>query len=361
MSLYTTPVLNINLKKLIKNFELLKKLSAPATAAAVIKDDAYGLGAVEVAKALYTAGCRHFFVAHGSEGALVRPVAPEAEIFVLQGIGEDSLDFFKKAHLIPVICSPVMLAFWRQNQIKDIKPAIQVETGLNRLGFTIEDLEQLSPEELNSFSYVLSHLSSADEPAHFMNERQLTNFQIIKERFFKNTPATLSASDGVFLNKEFHFNLTRLGAAMYGINTAPYRENQMLNIIELKAPVLQVKPLNKGEFVGYSATYRAPVEMKIAIVSIGYGDGLPRSLSNRGKVVFYQDNQPVFCPILGRVSMDNVICDVTNLKDIKAGDFAYLINDDQTLDDLARDAGTIAYELISNIGKNKRFIKSYVR
>lgn len=359
MSLYTTPVFNISLKKLITNFELLKKLSAPAFAAGVVKDDAYGLGAVEITKALYNAGCRHFFVAHGSEGAIIRPVAPDAEIFALQGVGEDSLAYFQSAQLIPVICSLDMLRFWQQHKIANIHPAIQVETGLNRLGFRIEDLEQLTSQELADFSYVLSHLSCADEQAHFMNARQLDNFHYIKERFFKNTPATLSASDGVFLSDDFHFNLTRLGAALYGINTAPYRENEMSNILELKAPVLQVKHLPKGEFVGYSATFRAPENMKIAIVSIGYGDGLPRSLSNRGKVIFYENGKTHFCPILGRVSMDNIICDVSMLKTVKTGDFGYLINDDYTIDDIARDAGTIAYELISNIGKNPRFIKNY--
>lgn len=359
MSIYTTPVFNINLKKLIENYKILQKLSHPAIPAGVVKDDAYGLGAIEVTKALYQAGCNHFFVAHGSEGAKIRPVALDAQIFVLQGIGEDSYTYFKEANLIPVICSPDMLAFWHKNKIEGINPAIQVETGLNRLGFTIADLEKLSEAELNEFSYVLSHLSCADEQAHFMNARQLNNFRIIKERFFKNTPATLSASDGVFLGTDFHFDLTRLGAALYGINTAPYRENEMHNILELKAPVLQVKDLKKGEFVGYSATFRAPQDMKIAIVSAGYGDGLPRSLSNRGKVIFYENNEAHFCPILGRVSMDNIICDVSSLKDLHTGTWGYLINDDYTIDDIARDAGTIAYELIPNIGKNPRFIKNY--
>ena len=359
MSIYTTPVLNINLKKLIENFNLLKQLSYPAIAAGVVKDDAYGLGAYEITKALYQAGCRHYFVAHAGEGVIVRQAAPEATIFMLQGVGEDSLLACQDANLTPVICSPDMLAFWKEHKIKGIRPAIQVETGLNRLGFRIEDLEKLSSEDIAEFSYVLSHLSCADEQAHFMNERQLKNFRQIKERFFPNTPATLSASDGVFLGENFRFDLTRLGAALYGINTAPYRENEMKNIIELKAPVLQVKPLQKGEFVGYSATFRAPCDMKIAIVSIGYGDGVPRSLSNRGKVIFYENNTACFCPILGRVSMDNIICDVSALKQVKTGDWGYLINDDYTVDDVARDAGTIAYELISNLGKNPRFIKSY--
>lgn len=360
MSIYTTPVLNINLKNLLKNYTLLKKLSTPAIAAAVVKDDAYGLGAVEVVKALYAEGCQHYFVAHAKEGAIIRPHAPTAKIFVLQGVGKDSLEYTKTAHLTPVICSPEMLAFWKENGDKTISPAIQIETGLNRLGFTKAELEQLSQEELNSFSYVLSHLSCADEAAHFMNAHQLTNFHELKTRFFPNTPATLSASDGAFLGKDFFFDMTRMGAAMYGINTAPYRQNEMLNILEVKAPVLQVKDLPKGEFVGYSATYRAPQDMKIAIVSIGYGDGLPRSLSNRGYIIFYESGKPQFCPILGRISMDNIICDVTNLNTVKAGDFAYLINDDYTIDDVARDAGTIAYELISNLGKNPRFIKSYI-
>lgn len=361
MPIYTTPVLNINLKKMVENYNLLKKLSAPAIAAAVVKDDAYGLGAVEAAKALYATGCRHYFVAHASEGGIIRSVVGESEIFVLQGVGEDSLAAVKQARLIPVICSPEMLSFWQANGDPAVRPVIQIETGLNRLGFTESELEALTPEELGGFSYVLSHLSCADEAAHFMNTHQLQNFRHLKQRFFADTPATLSASDGVFLGSEFHFDMTRLGAAMYGINTAPYRQNEMQNILELKAPVLQVKPLAKGEFVGYSATFRAPKDMKIAIVSIGYGDGLPRSLSSRGNVVFYEEGKPHFCPILGRVSMDNIICDVSTLQSVNVGDFGYLINDDYTVDDVARDAGGIAYELISNLGKNPRFIKRYIR
>ncbi len=363
MALYTTPVLNINLKKLAANYTLLQQLSAPATAAAVVKNDAYGLGIATVAETLYAVGCRHFFVAHGSEGAQIRPYTPQAEIYVLQGIGDDSLRYFRTARLIPVICSLEMFAFWQQHRLSGIRPVIQVETGLNRLGFTISDLEHLSSADKAEFSYVLSHLSCADEQAHFMNARQLSRFRDIKQRFFPNTPASLSASDGVFLGNDFHFDLTRLGAAIYGINTAPYRENQMQNIIELKAPVLQIKSLPKGEFVGYSATFRAPDNMQIAVISAGYGDGIPRSLSNCGKVIFYLNGKPCFCSIIGRISMDNIICDITTLppESLHAGDFGWLINDDYTIDDIARDAGTIAYELISNLGKNQRFIKQYIR
>ena len=361
MAIYTTPILNINLKKLTKNYEILKNLSSPAIPSAVVKDNAYGMGAIEVVQALYKEGCRNFFVAHAKEGSQIRPYLPNASIFVLQGIGEDSLSYFQTSNLIPVISSPEMLRYWQQNKINGISPVIQVETGLNRLGFQTEDLEHLTKDELNSFSYVLSHLSCGNEQAHFMNLHQLNNFHSIKERFFPNTPATLSASDGVFLGQDYVFDMTRLGAGMYGINTAPYRLNEMHNIIELKAPVLQVKNIDKGEFVGYSATYRTTQKTKIAIISIGYGDGIPRSLSNVGKVLFYENQKPIHCPIIGRISMDNIICDVSLVNDIKVGDFGYMINDDYTVDDIALSSNTIAYEIISNLGKNPRIIKNYIR
>lgn len=362
MSIYTTPVLNINLKKIVNNYLTLKKLADGAICAAVVKNDAYGLGAREVAKVLYLEGCRDFFVAHAKEGIEIRDELEDVNIYVLQGIGEDSLSDFIKGKLIPVIAGKEMFRFWKNNRIEGIKPVIQVETGLNRLGFMVEDIEKLSVEEKEEFGLVLSHLSCADEKAHFMNLRQWDEFMLIKEKFFEDKKLTLSASDGVFLGKEFLFDMVRLGAAMYGINTAPYRENEMENVLEVKAPVLVVKNIKKGEFVGYSATFRAYQDMKIAILSIGYADGIFRSLSNRGKVVFYdKNNKASFVPMIGRISMDNVIVDVSEIEDIKEGMWGYFISDDYTLDDMARDAGVISYEVISMIGNSKRFIRNYIK
>jgi len=360
-NLTTTPVIEINLNKLIDNYRLLSRVIAPAIPSAVVKDDAYGVGAVEVSKALYErAGCRNFWVAHALEAEKIIEVCPEAKIYVLQGIGHDSLPLFKKYKFIPVISSLEMWHFYKKHKLDGVNPVIYVETGLNRLGFREDDLKKLSSKDLKSFSLVMSHLACADEKDHFMNEHQLENFKRLKEKYFKGLPASLSASDGAFLGPDFCFDMVRLGAAMYGINTAPYRENQMKNIITLKAPVLQIASLEKGEFVGYSATYRANTNRKIAIVSIGYGDGVPRSLSNIGKVFFKVSSKWVEARILGRVSMDNIICDVTDVKDLQVGEFGYFIMDDYTLDDIARDAGTIGYEIISRLGKNKRFIKKYI-
>ena len=363
MSVLTRPILEIDFNNLLDNYLTLKKLASSSICAAVVKDDAYGLGAAEVAKLLHEeAGCDTFFVAHAVEGSIVAAVVPKARIYVLQGIGEDSLEAFREnPQLIPVVSCPEMLDFWKANRVNGIKPAIHIETGLNRLGFRENELAALSEEDKNEFSLVMSHLACADEQGHFMNEHQLNNFHRLKNEYFPKLPASLSASDGVFLGNDFQLDMVRLGAAMYGINTAPYRENQMKNVVRIKAPVLQIAPLPKGDFVGYSATYRANTDRKIAIVSIGYGDGIPRSLSNVGKVFFKTGCQLSEARIIGRISMDNIICDVTNVDNLQVGDTAYLADDFYTLDDMGRDAGTIAYEIMSRIGKNKRFVRKIKR
>ena len=162
------------------------------------------------------------------------------------------------------------------------------------------------------------------------------------------------------LGSDYQWDMVRLGAAMYGINTAPYRENQMKSVVEVKAPVLQIANLPKGDFVGYSATYRATEDRKLAIVSIGYGDGIPRSLSNVGKVFFNICGRINEARIIGRLSMDNIICDVTNVENLQVGDMAEILSDYYTLDDMGRDAGTISYEILSRIGKNTRYIRKYI-
>lgn len=357
MSIFTRPVLQINMNYLVDNYKRLQKIAAPAIASAVVKDDAYGLGADVVAKTLYEkAKCRNFWVAHAVEGAKIAEFVSNSRIYVLQGVGEDSIELFAQYKFIPVISSPEMWSYWKENQVDGIRPAIQVETGLNRLGFRPDDLEKLSDEERKDFSLVMSHLACGDEKDHFMNQHQLEQFAYIRRQYFPKIPSSLSASDGAFLGEDFCCDMVRLGAAMYGINTAPYRQNQMKNIITLKAPVLQIKALPKGEFIGYSVTYRAATDRRIAIVSIGYGDGIPRSLSNVGKVFFNICGKWSEARILGRVSMDNIICDVSEIDNLQVGDFGYLIFDEYNLDDIARDAGTISYEILSRIGKNTRYI-----
>lgn len=363
MQLWTQPILEISLKNILSNYKKLQKIASNTACAAVIKDDAYGLGAAEVAPYLYQkGGCQKFFVAHAVEGAALAPLIPEAKIFVLQGVGADSLPWFQEyPTLIPVISTPFMLSMWQNAGFEGRQAAIQIETGLNRLGFRPHELAELSTKEREAFCLIMSHLACADDKNHFMNHFQLENFLRLKKTYFPNTSSSLSASDGIFLGGDFLQDLARLGAAMYGINTTPYRHNSMKNVICLKAPLLQVEDLQKGAYVGYGATYQAPKSGRLGIVSIGYGDGLPRSLSNMGKVFFKVQDKPKPANIIGRVCMDNLMCDLSAFADIQAGETAYLIDDFYTLDDMALVADTIAYELISRFGKNRRFNRKYIR
>ncbi len=352
----TIPQLNINLNNVKDNYQFLKSISFGAKTAAVVKDDAYGIGAREVVKLLSKEGCDTFFIAHATEAIDIRDIVPNATIYVLNGIGQGTIDIFKKYNLTPVISNPTALKFWNDSKIPNIKPAIQIDTGLNRLGFSLQQIKDISEEARSNFSLVMSHLSCGDAIGHFMNTHQLENFQKVLT-YFPNIPASLSASDGAMLGKEFTFDMVRLGAALYGINTAPYRQNQVKSVVELKAPILQIKDLPIGEFVGYGASYRAHSESKIAIISIGYGDGIFRSLSNTGRV-WIGDYE---AKILGRVSMDMITIDVTNIPEdiLISNNYATLLNDKYTLDNMANDAGTIGYEILSRIGKGQRYVKNY--
>ena len=342
-------VLTIDLKALVQNYLYLKSQAPSSIAAAVVKNNAYGLGVERVVPVLVEAGCQNFFVALANEGARVRQYAPEANIYVLQGIGDDSISIFQQNKLTPVISSIKMFRFWQQNKIDGIKPILNVETGLNRLGFRLNDILLLTDEEKDEFSYLLSHLSCADEAFHFMNRHQIDAYNKIKTHFPK-LKETLSASDGVFLGPDFQKDMVRLGAAMYGLNTAPDRQNKMKTVVYLKAPILQIADVPTGEYIGYGASYKTKKNMKIAIVSIGYADGMPRALAGRGR----HKNQEQEIRLVGRLSMDNLMCDVTDVHGLEEGMFVDVLNEHYTADDMGYDAGTIGYEILNGICKSGR-------
>ena len=347
--IYSQSVLTIDLKALKENYLFLKKIAPQSISAAVVKNNAYGLGIERVVPALVDVGCNDFFVALACEGERVRKIAPKANIYVLQGIGNDSLKLFQTQKLIPVISTPKMFRFWIENKIEGIKPILNIETGLNRLGFRKKDILDLTEEEKKEFSFLLSHLSCADEPYHFMNKHQIEKFNEIKA-LLPDLKSTLSASDGVFLGGDFQKDMVRLGAAMYGLNTAPDRQNKMKTVVYLKAPVLQIVDVSDGEYVGYGAAYKAKKKMKVGIVSIGYADGLPRSLMGRGRV--FLNGQEI--RLIGRLSMDNLMCDVTDVNGLEEGVFVDVLNEHYTADDMGADAGTIGYEILNGVCKSGR-------
>lgn len=356
------PQLTIDIGAIKKNYLILKDFVSPSVCAAVVKDNAYGLGMKKIVSALSEAGCEVFFVAYAVEGAELRAMQNDATIYLLQGIGQEDITLVNTHQLIPVISTLDQFFFWEKNGNKFIKPAIQIETGLNRLGLTQKEISSDSFQKIiqkTELSLILSHLSCANEAGHFMNHDQLNQFKVLTDLLPK-APLSLSASDGAFLGKTFHYDMIRAGAALYGINTAPYRENPMNPVIFIQAPILKISNISGEQYVGYGATYKTHGERKIATLSIGYGDGLPRHLRNKGKVWFKNaEGQRYAAPMVGAISMDMITCDVTHIPEdlVSVGAMASITDVHYTIDDLAKDADTIGYEIITRLGH--RFIRNY--
>lgn len=355
------PVLTVDLDAVIHNYRLLIQACPNSCVSAVVKDDAYGCGAVHVAKALYEqSDCRTFFVAYADEGKAVRSVAPQADIYVLQGFDPDKKEVFADSHLIPVLADPVQLKHWQACRPHTEAPAIQVETGLNRLGFSRDQIYTMDERVRDSFGLVVSHLACADEADSLFNVQQLNRLIDLKP-LFKNARFSLAASDGCALGADYHFDLVRGGAFLYGINTFPALKKQQKNVMSLSARLILTKKLTDRDYVGYGADFHATNGTKIAVASIGYGDGLLRCFSPNGNVWFKQDKGWLSAPIAGRVSMDNLIIDVSHIPDsvLENEQDVYILCDAQTVDDIGQVCGTIGYEIMSLFGHGSRYKRFY--
>ncbi len=351
--------LTIDLQALVRNYRRLAALAAPAATAAVVKADAYGLGAARVAPALAEAGCRHFFVAHAGEALALRPLLPaEAQLIVLNGFLPGSEAACAEAGIIPVLNSPEQLASWQAMAAAraQILPALlQFDTGMSRLGFAPEERAALRHALANGPSldirYVMSHLACADDPAHGQNEAQRAEMQTLAAEF-ASVPLSFANSGGILLGPDYHGALARPGIALYGGAPAPGQGNPMEPVVRLDVAVVQTRRVGAGAAVGYSATYVAQGETRLATIAAGYADGLPRSLSSRGAVYY----QGVRLPILGRVSMDSITIDISALPEdaLKHGSLVEVIGPNQTLEMLAADAGTISYEILTSLGHRYR-------
>ena len=356
--------LEVHLDAIARNYLFLRKrLKNGADCAGVVKADAYGLGVVPVARALFEQGCRHFFVAHFDEAALLRPALPEKDaiIYVLNGPwGAEARDFISGG-FVPVLNSPGDIAYWASAAKADNKrhPALlHLDTGMNRLGLSPKEAEALSGDkavlQALDLRYIMSHLACADEPAHPKNREQLELFQKITRQLAMPCRYSFANSSGIFLGTDYHFDLARPGCALYGIHPQNEGPNPMQGAVTLKARILQTRMIDISSTVGYGASYRALAPANCATVSVGYADGYLRSLTGRGKVVI--NGEP--CPVIGRVSMDTIIVDTTKMKkQPDAGDWAEIIGAGQTVDEVAQQAGTIGYEILTSLGK--RYRRSY--
>lgn len=350
----TAGILTLSLAALAANYRLLADKAGPAQTAAAVKANAYGLGLTQVAPALAAAGCNFFYVAHLDEGLSLRALLPTAHIAILHGIKASDAALAHHYRLLPVICDLGNLHDWQQIAIQTGQPQpiiLHIDTGMNRLGLTTLELATLTaqPELLSGFTVIMamSHLACADETGHAMNDQQLQTLQHALAGL-PPMPVSFANSSGIFLGADYHFDQVRPGCALYGINPTPASSNPMRPVATLTAPVIQLRPLMPDASVGYSAAWRSKRLGKLAVLPVGYADGFLRSSGNRGFVYF----GAFAAPIVGRVSMDLITIDVTDVPDqlCAVGQWAELIGPHQDVDKVAANAGTIGYEILTSLG-----------
>jgi alanine racemase len=361
-----TGVLTVDLDAVVANWRKLEKTAVPAECASVVKADAYGCGADQVARALSAAGCKTFFVATIDEARVVRAAVPAAAaIYVLDGFFQNTGEAYARIGCKPVIGDLNELAEWdvfcRRSGWSG-GAAIHIDTGMNRLGMTVTEAQGIIPRITagdHGITLVMSHLASAELLNNPANARQLAAFREIAS-LFSGVPASLANSSGVFLGAQFQFDLVRPGCALYGINPTPEADNPMQPVVELKARIVQIRNVERGDTVGYGGTWTARRPTRIAIVSAGYADGYFRAASandgTRGAEVVIAGKR---CPIAGRISMDLIAVDVTDLEKsaVRRGHMATLIGEGITVDELAHHFGTIGYEVLTSLGK--RYARIY--
>jgi alanine racemase len=362
-----TAVLTIDLGALAANYRHLRKLAAPAECAAVVKADAYGLGMAQAAPALWQAGCKTFFVATLSEAEDLRALLPDAAIYVFGGLMPDTADAFRAARLIPVLNSADEIREWAAYcaAIGEKLPcAVHIDSGMNRLGLSPAEVDAVARAgdlwSTLALSLVMSHLACADDPAHGKNAEQRRLFDALRARLPKAL-TSLANSAGVLLGADYAYDLVRPGIALYGGHPRRRGENPFRGVVHLKGRILQVRDVPAGETVGYGAARTLQRPSRIAVVSVGYADGIFRALSTSdgedGLIVYLG---PHAAPILGRVSMDLITVDVTGLPESHArrGAWVELIGPNVSAHTVALHAGTIDYEVLTNLGR--RAVRRYI-
>lgn len=351
-----TATLTIDLGALRGNYRAVRAAAAPAVAGAVVKADAYGLGADRVAPILYDEGCRDFFVAQLVEALDLRPILPaDARLFVMNGLQPGTEYICAEAGIIPMLNSLEQLANWSVVGVAGgrILPAVlQFDSGMSRLGMMPQDARRLASEPALLAGvqplYGMSHLASADDPDEAQNHDQLAAMDEVRA-LFPDLPLCLANSGGIFLGSEFHGALVRPGIALYGGVPNRLAAQAIKPVVTLEVPVIQTRAVPAGTRIGYSGDFVAPADMRLAAIEAGYADGLPRHLGGFGAAF----HGGVRLPMVGRVSMDSAVIDISALPEgtLTLGSKVELIGPNQTIDQIAALADTIAYEVLTRLGR----------
>ncbi|WP_395710492.1 alanine racemase [Reyranella sp.] len=359
-------ILTIDLGAIAANWRGLRDAGRadgrPIDCAAVLKADAYGTGAAMVGPRLTAEGCRQFFVAHLDEGIALRAVVPDHPICVLNGLLPGTDGDFVEHRLTPALNHLGQLNAWRaaaQRFNRPLDAIIHIDTGMHRLGFSPDEAQVLANERGRlrglRLALLMSHLVASEEQANPVNGEQLSRFRNFM-RTMPGAPASLANSSGIFLGPDYHFDLLRPGAALYGINPLPGQANPMLPVVSLHARILQTRRIDAFQTVGYGGAWRSARPSRIATIAIGYADGYFRTLIHRTHV--YLAGHRV--PVIGRISMDLVTIDVTDIpeNECQLGATVEVLGRHVTAEDLADHARTNAYEVMTALGR--RYARLYV-
>lgn len=330
--------LSVDLNALARNFHTLSAISG-SPAHPVVKADAYGLGAGPCATRLMAEGARTFFVARVSEGVLLRAaLGAEPVIYILDGCPGDSIPDLRASNLRPVINQPTQQSAWLASGGGAC--AVQIDTGMNRLGFRPED----APEPFDGIELVMTHLACADEPAEPMNRRQRDAFAAIADKY-PGVIRSFANSSGCFLGPDFAFDAVRPGISLYGGGPEGRPDPRIAPVATLTADILQVRDVPVGETVGYSRGFLCERPTRVATCATGYADGLLRSYGRGSGQVWLNG---ALLPIIGRVSMDVIAVDITDAE-ASLSDAVELFGANRMIDDAARAADTISYELLTSV------------
>lgn len=325
----------------IGNYDYFRGKSVGETGA-VVKADAYGTGSERAVRLLSSVGCRHFFVANLEEAIAIASLT-NGSVYVMSGpLNATAAQEMADRRLIPVLNSEFQVELWRN--FGDSSCAAQVDTGMQRLGLAVDAFTRLDWKSMK-VRLVLTHLACADTPEHPMNQEQCEAFAAVS-KIFPNVPTSMGNSAGILNGHEFQGDVTRPGIGLYGGNPWRDRENPMQTVVTCEGAVMQIRTVTNGDSIGYGASFVAKKEMRVATIGLGYADGIPWGLSNRGS--FSRDG--VRMPIVGQVSMDATQVDCSSHMSLREGDFVQFIGDQVSLDEVARLADTIPYEILTSLG-----------
>ncbi len=356
-------VLTINLGALADNYRLFEQHTAGnSSIAGIVKANAYGLGLKKVSQKLTNLDCSQFFVATLDEALELRAYDNKTPIAVLGGLAQNIETNYLTHNITPVLNTQNDIKKWQELALKQhtkLKTILHFDTAMNRLGLSVDDAYTLINDKtlFNALNIqiVMSHFACADEKDHPLTQQQADLFAKITAHF-PDSQKSLANSSGLFRDNSYHFDLVRPGYALYGGNPTPETQNPMQPVVSLNTPILQTRNCKKGESIGYGATHIFNKDTRTATVAIGYADGFLRS--NSSKAILYYNNQP--CPVLGRVSMDLVTIDISQIQgqQPQQDDPIEVLGPNQSIDNLAKNADTIGYEILTSLGH--RYKREYI-